>query len=223
MKKYIGIYCIENLINNKKYFGQSVDLKDRLRGHKSKLKHNKHKNRHLQFAVNKYGIDNFKFYIIEECSIGCLDERERYYISLYKSNNDEFGYNVEPGGSRELKTLSNETKSKIGKALKGRKFTQEHRDKIGNASRGRKMSDEAKAKIKQNRPDMSGQKNPRAVVSVYCPELDETFWGAKEAANKYGFSSCHISSCVNGKLKHTGKHPVTGEPLSWVKVESKNC
>ncbi len=223
MKKYIGIYCIENLINNKKYIGQSVDLKDRLRGHKTKLKHNKHKNRHLQFAVNKYGFENFKFYIVEECSAECLDERECYYISLYKSDNDEFGYNIEPGGSRELKTMSEETKAKISKSLKGRDFTQEHKDKIGIAGRGKKMSDEAKRKISKNHADVSGQKNPRAVVPVYCPELDETFWGPKDAQDKYGVSRHHISSCINGKLKHTGKHPITGEPLSWVKIESKDC
>ena len=37
-----------------------------------------------------------------------------------------------------------------------------------------------------------------------------------------GFNRNHITSCANGKLKHTGKHPVTGVPLSWIKVESKN-
>lgn len=223
MEKHIGIYCIENLINNKKYIGQSVDLKDRLYGHKTKLKHNKYKNRHLQFSVNKYGLENFSFYIIEECSIECLDERERYYISLYKSDNEEFGYNVEPGGARGLKTMSEQTKNKISQSLKGRVFTQEHRDKLGEASRKRGISKETREKMVQNHPDMSGPKNPRAVVPIYCPELDETFWGAKEAADKYGFSKCHISSCANGKLKHTGKHPITGEPLSWIKVESKNC
>ena len=112
VEKKIGIYCIENTINGHKYFGQSVNLKDRLYGHKTKLKHNKHKNRHLQFAVNKYGIENFNFYIVEECDISCLDERERYYISLYNSDNREYGYNIEPGGKKN-KSMSDETKQKL--------------------------------------------------------------------------------------------------------------
>ena len=41
----------------------------------------------------------------------------------------------------------------------------------------------------------------------------------KEAYDKYGISRGDISSCINGKLKHAGKHPVTGEPLTWQKLE----
>lgn len=223
MERKIGIYCIENMIKGRKYFGQSINLKDRLYGHKTKLKHNKHKNRHLQFAVNKYGLENFRFYIVEECDIEHLDERERHYISFYQTDNSQFGYNIEPGGSRELKTMSETTKQKISNALKGRKFTDEHRSKIGKANHERVISTETRQKMSNNHSDVSGIKNPRATVPVYCPEFDEVFWGAKDAQDKYGIDRSHISSCLSGKLKHTGKHPVTGEPLTWIKVESKKC
>lgn len=223
MQKKIGIYCIENMVNGKKYVGQSVNLKDRLYGHKTKLKHNKHKNRHLQFAVNKYGLENFTFNIIEECDVAHLDERERYYISLYKSDNEAFGYNIEPGGSRSIKTMSKQTRTKISESLKGREFTEEHRAKIWKANHERIISEETRKKMSDNHSDVSGKNNPRATVPLYCPELNETFWGAKEAEDKYGINRHHIASCANGKLKHTGKHHITGEPLSWIKVESKNC
>ena len=36
MKK--GIYCIECLVNNKKYIGKSVDINSRIAHHKSYLK-----------------------------------------------------------------------------------------------------------------------------------------------------------------------------------------
>lgn len=68
----------------------------------------------------------------------------------------------------------------------------------------------------------AGKNNPRS-CPVYCPELGEKFWGAKEAELKYGVNRNKISACINKKRKHAGKHPVTGEKLSWVKLENKNC
>lgn len=58
-------------------------------------------------------------------------------------------------------------------------------------------------------------------VMVYCPELDETFMTIKEASDKYGINKVSIGYCLCGKQKHAGKHPVTGEKLSWVKLENK--
>ena len=62
---------------------------------------------------------------------------------------------------------------------------------------------------------LAGENNPNC-RSVYCPELDETFWGAQEASDKYHISRSSISQCCSGKKKHAGKHPITGEPLRWV-------
>ena len=60
----------------------------------------------------------------------------------------------------------------------------------------------------------AGENHPRA-RAVYCVELDEVFWGAKEAQDKYGIYKADIAKCCKGKLRHAGKHPVTGERLTW--------
>ena len=91
-----GIYCITNLINNKQYIGQTYNLKHRWRTHKNNLKANRHHNKHLQYAWNKYGADNFKFDILEYCSVDLLDEREIYWIEFY--NTIQEGYNLAEGG-----------------------------------------------------------------------------------------------------------------------------
>lgn len=139
----VGIYCIENLVNNKKYFGQSIDIKSRLDKHRSLLKNNRHNNEHLQSAYNTYGCDNFKFYIIEECGVDQLDERERYYISLYNTDNRDCGYNIEPGGNKN-KVLSDETREKIRAANVGKIMSDEVKIKISKSNKGRRLSDEQK-------------------------------------------------------------------------------
>lgn len=63
-----------------------------------------------------------------------------------------------------------------------------------------------------------GKNNPRS-FQIYCPELDEIFWGAKEANEKYGISRSSISQCINGKLQSAGKHPTTHKPLTWIKIK----
>jgi group I intron endonuclease len=134
--KIPGIYEIINLVNNKKYIGQSVDVRTRLNQHKSYLKHNRHHNSHLQAAYNKYGADNFKFNIIESnLSINSLDSFERYYIKILKTTNSDFGYNLENGG-HENKTVSDETKAKIGAVHKGKKISESHKAKISAANKG---------------------------------------------------------------------------------------
>ena len=93
-----GIYCITNLNNNKRYIGQTYDLKYRWMRHKSDLNCGSHHNKHLQSAWNKYGEENFIFEELEYCSLEQLDEREIYWIGYYNSQNQEFGYNLADGG-----------------------------------------------------------------------------------------------------------------------------
>ena len=85
----IGIYKITNKINNKCYIGQSINIKRRFNGHKS----GDH-NEYLENAIKKYGIDNFNFEILEECKKNELNEKEIFYIKLYKSVNRRYGYNI---------------------------------------------------------------------------------------------------------------------------------
>ena len=287
----IGIYCIENLFNSKKYFGQSIDVDSRLNKHKSLLKNGKHNNEHLQNAYDTYGYDNFKFYIVEECDVDILDERERYYIALHKTDNRSYGYNIEPGGNKN-KSLSDETKQKLRIANLGKKLSDEVKTKISisntgktisdeqrqllrdlhigshlsdetkakigfasrrenrseetlaklreshkrenlsdetlqrmsNAHRGFKHSDETKEKLRlafQNREFTDEWKKKISEVKklpIYCPQLNEIFASAKEAEEKYksyGVNRTKISACLHGKRKSSGKHPVTGESLTW--------
>lgn len=67
----------------------------------------------------------------------------------------------------------------------------------------------------------SGKNHPRC-RAVYCYELDEYFWGAKEAQDKYGIYKADIAKCCKGKLQSAGKHPTTGEKLHWIYADEMN-
>ena len=65
MDKIIGIYCIENLINHKKYVGLSKDCLRRWHEHRTKSEHSTKKDdlkKPLYMAMKKYGKNNFSFY-----------------------------------------------------------------------------------------------------------------------------------------------------------------
>lgn len=54
---------------------------------------------------------------------------------------------------------------------------------------------------------------------VYCQELDRIFNSTGEAERETGVFHGHISRCINGKLKHAGRHPITGIPLTWIEMK----
>ena len=60
-----GIYKIQNIENNKIYIGQSIDIAQRWREHRSDALTNRN-NSILHLAMQKYGEFNFSYEIIEE-------------------------------------------------------------------------------------------------------------------------------------------------------------
>lgn len=100
-KKICGIYCIRNLINGKRYIGQSIDICKRWIFHKWELNNNCHVNSHLQRAWNKYGEENFEFIIIELCTQEELNQKEIFWIEKFDSHKN--GYNLNDGGDGNLR------------------------------------------------------------------------------------------------------------------------
>lgn len=109
------IYCYTNLINNKKYIGQTINPEQRFSAHKSNYQNpnNNEYNSLLHKAFRKYGYDNFKYEILAQNieDIELLNKLEIYYINFYNTQIPN-GYNVEAGGKNSAKPKSLEHRKK---------------------------------------------------------------------------------------------------------------
>lgn len=127
-----GIYKIQNVIDNKVYIGQSIDIERRIYEHQYHLNKNLHYNEHLQWSWNKHGEDNFIIEVIECCDINKLNNKEIYWIKHYKATDSNFGYNMQSGGNAGS-TASEDTKLKqsmIKRATGGRISTRRYLDAV---------------------------------------------------------------------------------------------
>lgn len=90
----IGIYKLTNLVTNQSYIGQSKNLEERYKEH---LYHRNCTNPSpVDRDIGIYGIENFEYTILEECTEQELDDKEAYYIKLYDTV--YHGYNQIAGG-----------------------------------------------------------------------------------------------------------------------------
>lgn len=100
------IYKITNMINQKSYIGQTMQtLETRINKHFSR---SQTATTGIDYAIGKYGKENFSVEQLCECDNSQMDELERYYIQLYDTYNN--GYNLTLGGQdRSTKLPLNES------------------------------------------------------------------------------------------------------------------
>lgn len=88
-----GIYKITNTLNQKVYIGQAVNIAERWKQHIKRalgaepLTQNK-----LYPAMQKDGVWNFTFEIVEVCDKSKLNEREQYWQKFFGAK--EYGYSI---------------------------------------------------------------------------------------------------------------------------------
>lgn len=149
------IYLIENLINRKKYIGQTIQKDINSRWNKHKQVNRNCMGIILFNAYKKYGIENFKFKLLCICFDEDTDKYEEEYINKYQTLYPN-GYNmIEGGKSRKFtpilkEIISEKLKGKnhpmFGKHLK-EETKQKLREKTGgknNANYGKKLTKEQK-------------------------------------------------------------------------------
>jgi group I intron endonuclease len=212
-----GIYQIKNVKNGKLYIGSSIQIEIRWQDHLRDLRNNKHCNKHLQNAFNCYGEENFLFEVIDVLPNNIDEKKlleieqqiinNQIFENLYNINR-ETGRPPRPQkgckrpasvGQRISATkkdrkhlytprvISEEHKSKVSAAQKGKIKTKEHRQKIAETLRGR--TNTACLKLwKLIHPDGT----------------EEIFNGLKEPCEKYHLKTNDLSAVARGR-QHTHK------------------
>jgi group I intron endonuclease len=140
----MGIYKITNL-KGKIYIGQSTDLKKR---EEMYLKLKCKGQPKLYNSLQKYGWEQHKFEIIEECGLEQLNEREMYW-GLYYDVLGENGLNLRLGDAKGK--CSEETKQKMSQSAIGRKWNTDMRYKFNSSKTNHPMyNEEWKNKISES-------------------------------------------------------------------------
>lgn len=218
-----GVYKWTNKINGKVYIGKAVNLRLRKNGHTSLKK----ETGAFANAKRKYGIENFKFSIIEifpnrtSFIEDYIVERETFWIGFYDATNKSKGYNICPIGTnssgapmlphvreaiRKANTgrkASDETRRKMSESSTRDKLSEKARWEMGSSLRGKKVPPEVIEKRRKARIGIPSKKLYKKVnqIDPKTGEVIKTWDAIKLAAEGLGDLSLRrrISEAVNGK------------------------
>jgi len=211
------IYCAQNLVNQKRYIGQTTaSLKRRIKEHKNRASV-KNENVHFHNALRKYGLNNFMWTILCYSSDKeALDKAEIYWIKYYYTM--EIGYNHQDGGYNGKPSLiarkkmsdsqlgkepwnkgkchTEESKLKMScshlgnKSIKGKHHTKETKEKIGKARLGKPAWNKG---LKGAQKAWNKGKKMGSLSEEHRKKLSE------EHKNKIGIASKGRVSWITGK------------------------
>lgn len=205
------IYCYTNLINGKKYIGQTIKtLRHRHQQHMNETKYENLRayNHYFHRAIRKYGIENFSLNIlIMNCeNYDKLNNYEQFYIERFKSLSIQNGYNMCNGGNNCNKLACKtdeeiaEWKSKISDSVKGEnhplygtKMSEETKRKISESEKGKKMSEESKKKMSESKEGTPVVRIDKNLSIVFYKKMFYT-----------EFDTSSVGRCCKGKQKTCG-------------------
>lgn len=213
--KYCGIYLIQ--IDKYNYVGQSIDITNRIKQHKKRLKQGKHHNNFMQNVFNKY--KTFSYKILWKGDASCLTLMEQNFINFFKLNNlnlckaghytEQHRLSISIGNKNSKANIASLNKARLIGAAKPKTEAQlEVAQKWAESMN----TPEANAKSAKSRLNNSAVKNAarnrkRSDFSIYTiqnKKTREVFVGTRsEFAEKYTINSGRTSDLIRrGYYKH---------------------
>ena len=186
------IYLWTNLVNGKKYVGQTMCFYRRMKNYR-----HTYPNAYMERAVNKHGLDNFDITILErDVPLDKLDEREQYWLDYYQSYDLDKGYNIcKIAGTTKGVTHTEEWCQEHSDYMKEKWKDAEYRNFWHNRMSGENNYFYGKR--------FSGDKNGHA-KAVRCVELNKIYTTVQEASKCSGTSRQNISHVLNGRQETAG-------------------
>lgn len=216
------IYSITNLINNKKYIGQTIQKNtQRWAEHQSSCRSNSIYIIHC--AIRKYGVENFQFEIIDESAsdIDELNDLEEFYISYYDTFKGQ-GYNCTSGGDNALHTK--ETIEKIRQSKLGKKHTEESKRKISEALSGNSLTKFTKNKISKtllskNKTGIQSTSSKKVMqIDKHTGQELCCWFSIGEVMRMLGIIDTNISQCCK---KKRGFNTAGGYKWEYIFIDDK--
>ena len=206
MEEMYCVYCHENKINGKKYFGITSRIPHRRFGANGNgYRPRGEKKTKFWMAIEKYGWDSFNHIILlENINKSTARELEKYLIKKYNTYSN--GYNGTLGGETPwnkylLDCYSPQTIIRMKESHIGKKLTDGHKNKLrditkiywGNIEKTKKI--EICEKIRKTK---IGDKNPNS-TSVVCDGM--LFKTITELNNYYNINHGYLYKYLSGSIK----------------------
>ena len=206
------IYLWTNLVNGKKYVGQTTCFHRRMKTYRYT-----YPNAYMEHAVKKHGVDNFDITILErDVPLDKLDEREQYWLDYYQSYDMDKGYNIcKVAGTTEGVTHTEEWCQKHSEWLKEkwatdedyRKFWHDKMSGENNYFYGKDFSGELNPMYGKHHSQTTKDKLSKVIgKSVRCVETGDVYTSITRAAQAIGVTRCVVSEALHKGYRAGGYH-----------------
>ena len=206
------IYLWTNLVNGKKYVGQTTCFHRRMKTYRYT-----YPNAYMEHAVKKHGLDNFDITILErDVPLDKLDEREQYWLDYYQSYDMDKGYNIckiasTTKGSTQTQEWGQEhsewLKEKWATDEDYRKFWHDKMSGENNYFYGKDFSGELNPMYGKHHSQTTKDKLSKVIgKSVRCVETGDVYTSITRAAQAIGVTRCVVSEALHKGSRAGGYH-----------------